>query len=137
MAEVLVSLGLLGPLSPSADNRYMNQFKVIVGRHIESLGAREKRTYEQGEIVHSEKNLCALFAHKFQAMGPVPEVAPPPAVVPEPVAVSASKPSLPEQDKVSVRAEVGALEDEGVSDPPTKPAKKRKAQKRDDDDWDE
>ena len=101
----------------------MNQFRVIIGRHIEPLGGREKRTYNKGEIVHSDKDLCALFAHKFEALGPVPEAVPPARSQVAPVEATDERVILASAEPVE-------------ADPPTKPARKVKTKKRADD-WDD
>ncbi len=109
----------------------MNQYQVIIGRHIEPLGGREKKIYNKGDIVLSDRDLCTVFYEKFKNLGPVPEAAPrlTPDLGPvEPVLAPASIPVLAAEP---VRADTEAT----VMDPPTKPARKVKT-KKGPGDWD-
>ena len=111
----------------------MNQFKVKIGRHIEPLGGREKKIYKAGDIVRSDKDLCALFVEKFDNLGPVSEETLPA------VTVAVTAPLVPvEVAQVATGSTIAPLVshvEETEVDPPTKPARKVKT-KKGPGDWD-
>ena len=46
------------------------KFRVRIGRHVEPIGERDKKIYEKGDVVTSDKDLAKMFPQKFDDLGP-------------------------------------------------------------------
>jgi len=101
-----------------------NRYQVIIGRHREG-----KTTYEKGQIVESESDLCLKFVGKFTDLGPVHEDEPKPKRKAKPVV-----------EEVDDEEEIAEEVEEEKPAPKAKAKKKKAVAKKaaeTDDDWED